>query len=75
MQHEKPEDTSLLLDKSGKLCVQKVTATFLYYARSVNRTVLMVLSSTVSAQSSPTDDTMKKSNNSLTMLQPIQMPY
>ena len=45
VQYAKPDNTTRPLDKAGKLFIQQVTGTFLYYARAVNETMLMTLSS------------------------------
>ena len=60
VQYAKPEDTTQQLDKAGKLFIQQVTGTFLYYARAVDGTMLMALSSIATAQSAPTEATMVK---------------
>ena len=54
IQYTKPEDTSPLLNEEDKKYVQKVTGTFLYYARAVDPTMLVALSAIASSQSSPT---------------------
>ena len=52
-------DGTALLDKYGKKFVQQVTGTFLYYARSVDSTMLVALSAISSEQASPTENTIK----------------
>ena len=60
IQHAKEEDRSPLLDKERKKNVQQVTGTFLYYARAVDPTMLVVLSAIASCHSAPTENTMEK---------------
>ena len=60
VQYAKPDNTTTPLDKAIKLFVQQVTGTFLYYARAVNGTMLMALSSIATAQSASTEATMVK---------------
>ena len=43
-----------------KKFAQEVTGTFLYYARSVNTTILTVLISIATQQANPTDNTIQK---------------
>ena len=59
-QFAKEEDKSEALDKEGKLFVQQVLGTFLYYARAVDSTMLVALSAIASEQAAPTRGTMKK---------------
>ncbi len=54
-----PSDDSPLLDKAGKKRIQKIVGSFLYYARSVDPTIVMALSDPSSQQSAPTQNTMK----------------
>ena len=49
-----------VLDKNGKLFVQQVLGTFLYYARAVDSTMLVALSAIASEQATPTKKTMEK---------------
>ena len=60
-----PLDDSPLLDATGKKRVQQIVGSFLYYARAVDPTILMALSEISSQQSAPTENTMKRSTNSL----------
>ena len=53
-------DETAPIDKEGKRFIQQVTGTFLYYARAVDPTMLVTLSAIASAQSNPTQETMKK---------------
>ena len=48
------------LNKEGKLFVQQVLGTFLYYARAVDCTMLVALSAIASEQANPTEATMRK---------------
>ena len=48
------------LDKKGKLFVQQVLGTFLYYARAVDCTMLVALSAIAAEQARPTEVTMRK---------------
>jgi len=48
------------LNKEGKLFVQQVLDTFLYYARAVDCTMLVALSAIAAEQASPTEATMRK---------------
>ena len=48
------------LNKEGKLFVQQVLGTFLYYARAVDCTMLVALSAIAAEQASPTEATMRK---------------
>ena len=57
-----PIDESPLLNKTGKKRVQQIVGSFLYYARAVDPTILMALSS---QQSAPTENTMKRVNQFL----------
>ena len=51
------EEESKLLDKEGKLCVQQVIGSFLYYARAVNMTILHALNPIAAESSKPTERT------------------
>ena len=55
-----PVDDSPPLGKEDKSFIQQVTGTFLYYARAVDPTMLVALSSIASAQANPTEETMKR---------------
>ena len=65
VQSTKPDDTTTPLDKFCKLFIQQVTGIFLYYARAVDGTMLMALSSIATAQSTPTEATMVKTKQFL----------
>jgi hypothetical protein len=55
-----PPDASPLLDKKGIKRVQKIVGSILYYARAVEMTVLMALSTIAIEQTKATETTMKK---------------
>ena len=58
---EKPVDIeSKALDKNGKLRVQQVVGSFLYYARAVDMTILHTLNSIAADSSKPTERTMER---------------
>ena len=48
------------LNKQDKQFIQQVMGTFLYYAQTVDSTVLVSLSAIVVQQSDPTEETMRK---------------
>ena len=54
-----PEDESPLLQGKDIKFVQQVVGSFLYYARAVDPTILMALSSIAADQSKPTENTCK----------------
>ena len=54
------EEESKLLDKEGKLRVQQVIGSFLYYARAVDMTILHALNSIAAESSKPTERTMER---------------
>ena len=58
-------DKTPLLDVKGKLRVQKVVGSFLYYAWAVDLTILASLSKIASMQAAPTEYTMQKVNHFL----------
>ncbi len=58
-QYTKDVDTTPLLDKEGKKCIQEVIGTFLYYAHCVDSTMLMALGSLATQQANPTTNTKK----------------
>ena len=55
-----PPDESPLLDAKGKLRVQQVVGSFLYYGRAVDLTILTSLSEIASQQAAPTQKTMER---------------
>jgi hypothetical protein len=52
-----PQDDSHLLDAAGKKRIQQILGSFLYYAHTVNPTILMALLAIASQQSNPTEET------------------
>jgi hypothetical protein len=59
-QYAKNEDVSPPLPKEETKYVQAVAGILLYYARAVNMTILMTLSSIATEQAKPTQETMKE---------------
>ena len=59
-QFAKEEIESEKLDDAGKLFVQQVLGTFLYYGRAVDSTMLVALGSIATDQANPTKATMAK---------------
>ena len=60
IQYAKLADTSPKLGDKYNKFVQQVTGTFLYYARAVDATMLLMLSAIASEQAAPTAETTKK---------------
>ena len=60
IQYAKDADSSAKLGPEGKLFIQQVTSTFLYYARAFDSTMLVALSAIASDQAAPTENTMRK---------------
>jgi len=58
-QHTASEDTSPPLDKEGKLFIQEVCGTFLFYARAIDGGILPALSALALQQAQPMENTMK----------------
>lgn len=58
-QLRQPGDTSPLLDPAGKLRLQEIIDTFLYYARALDSIMLVALGSLGAAQSQGTEATME----------------
>jgi hypothetical protein len=58
-QYTKDVNTTPLLDKEGKIFIQEVIGTFLYYARCIDSTMLMALGSLATQQANPTTNTKK----------------
>ena len=58
----KEDDASALLSNEEKNFVQQVTGTFIFYARAVDNTMLVVLSAIASKQAAPPQETMEKVN-------------
>ena len=63
-----PIDSSPKLDDGGKLRIQQVLGTCLYYARAIDDTILPALSSIASEQATPTERTTKCTNHLLDYL-------
>jgi hypothetical protein len=59
IQYAKDDDATSLLSKEEKKYIQQVLGTFLYYGRAVDSTMLTALSSIVSTQAEPTEETME----------------
>jgi hypothetical protein len=60
-----PGDTSPLLDAAGNQRIQQIVGSFLYYARAVDPTILMALSTIAAQQSAPTEETLARVNQFL----------
>jgi hypothetical protein len=60
VQYAKQEDTTEQLPKKDKKIIQQVLGTLLYYGCAVDSTILVALSTIVSAQATPTKDIMRK---------------
>jgi hypothetical protein len=54
-----PINTSPKLDKANKNHIQQIIGSFLYYAHTVDPTILMVIYAIPSQQAAPTEDTHK----------------
>ncbi len=63
-----PPDESPLLDKAGVKQVQQIMASILYYARAVDMTVLMALSTIAAEQTKATTKTMSRCSQLLDYL-------
>ena len=61
-QYATPPDTTKQLDKKGQKHVQRVVGSFLYYARSIDNTIITALNKIAAMQAQPTIKT-KKSND------------
>ena len=59
VQYAKDVDTSPKLGSEDKIFIQQVTGTFLYYAHTVDATILVALSVIASEQSNPTAETKR----------------
>ncbi len=55
-----PNDSTPKLDENGIKCVQKIVGSILYYARAVDMTVLIALSSIAVEQTKATEKTMAR---------------
>ena len=65
VQYDEATDNSPPLSKEHKKVVHEVTVNLLYYARSVDPTMLTALGSITDQQANPTEQTMQKSNQLL----------
>jgi hypothetical protein len=65
VQYAPDADTSELLDEKGKKRIQEVLGTLLYYARAVDPTILVTISSLSTQQAKPTIQTMTAVNHLL----------
>ena len=75
IQYAKDVDTSMKLGPVDTKFIQQVTGTFLYYARSVDATMLVALSAITSDQSAPTAKKWQKRSNFLIMSQLTLMRF
>lgn len=55
-------DDSPALDAAGKLRIQQIVGSFLYYGRATDTTILMALNELSGQQAKPTEKTMKRAN-------------
>jgi hypothetical protein len=53
-----PSNTTPLLNAAGKKCIQQIVGIFLYYAHTVNSTILLALAAIAAQQSTPTKETL-----------------
>jgi hypothetical protein len=60
-----PSNTSPLLDAAGKKYIQQIVGSSLYYMRTVDHTIQMVLSAIAAQQSAPTEETLAHINQFL----------
>ena len=60
IQYARSADLSNKLDDDGFFLIKKVTGTFLYYVRAVDRTIMVSLSAIESIQAAPTGATINK---------------
>lgn len=58
IQYADAEDSTPLLDAMDKQRVQEIIATFLFYARAIDNTMLKALGTMLTQQSKPTEATM-----------------
>jgi hypothetical protein len=65
VQYAKAADTSKLLSKDDKKYIQQVIGTLLYSGQAINAFIMVALSSLVSAQATPTKDTMQRTRDLL----------
>ena len=55
-----PEDITLTLDKKTTKFIQEVTGTFLFYASTIDSTILTALSPIAAEQANPTEKMLLK---------------
>jgi hypothetical protein len=67
-QEPAPADTMPALDANGKIRIQKVVGSFLYYGRACDITILKALNSLARQQSKPTKATAKRTDHLLDYL-------
>jgi hypothetical protein len=67
-QDSAPPDATPLLDPHGKIQIQKIVGSFMYYGRAVDITILKALNSLSRQQSSPTQATATRTNQLLDYL-------
>lgn len=60
VQLTEPIDESPLLDRQGRIRIQQIVGTFLYYARAVDPTMLMTLSTLAGEQATSTQQTAQR---------------
>jgi hypothetical protein len=58
VQKPEPIDTSLPASAKDKKYIEQVSGTLIYYAQSVNNTMLVTLSSIATEQANPMEDTL-----------------
>jgi hypothetical protein len=74
VQYAKAIDASPAATKNNEKYIRQVIGVLLYYGQAVNSTILVGLSSLVTAQAKPTKQFYPSSNGSLTTQQQTQMP-
>ena len=65
VQYAPADDISTVLDEKGKKCIQEILGTLLYFARAVDPTILVTISSLSTQQSKPTMQTIAAINHLL----------
>ena len=73
-QFAKPNDTSAPLDKTGKISVQSVVGSFLYYGQTIDNTILPALNEISFMKASPTEKTNEKIQTLLEYLNTYKTP-
>ena len=74
VQYAKAIDASPVATNNEEKYIRQVIGILLYYGQAVNSTILVGLSSLVTAQAKPTKQFYPSSNGSLTTQQQTQMP-